>query len=917
MKMRASLILLAGALFAAAAAAQMSAIRVPLDATRSRDDAFAKSDAAVKQAARNLDILTANSRIAKARVNPKLRTTPFFVPMVARFTQNKKDLTATAQTRGVSTPVTLVFDTTGAGVFPAEYQALLQDVFDAAQPTIDLIFGAPSVGGPVHVVNFDATIGDRQAVAGGYFVPGSGLTQPEIRFPVYSNPEATAVNFIHTILLAYLGSNAYTYDAFQEGLVRAATMRIVRTPSALASGLDAGQAELVLQNSYDVGAFYDWYNQPGLEGPTFISPNLLNVALPSGGSVGGPYLLKYRMGGSAWLKVLAQYPTFIAGLNAKLYAQPSLASNPTGLLAAGQAVIDQLAGSANSKVEDLSLAEWAKRQFILHVTTTRGQKVLVEPTPITSGLSGSDFGVFLIETHYFSTTGANQETLLSATSYPIFWEGDLFPNRIFPSAQEDRMDIAGAYGAVTPNFPDINAGAAYRVSTDIPVGDQLERVYLPAGSIATASNQTPTNFFGTVIGASTGTILVKATVGNTLVANSTVQNGAFGALVANNGFLGNSSVVIQVVQIVNSVATTLMTRRVNKGPGSLAVDLRVGGETSFAPQGGTVPKGLSAFGFPIQPYIDYEPNALGILTPSTLVARFNPSRATYDFFPEIEGFRIGHGYFVNMANAATVTMAGRGNPGVATSVALKPGWNLVSTPRETSVNLLNVSVVHAADFPATWSEAIGTSVGTDYFKFVPGPNDAATGAPETGSFVAETNGAFQPGQAYYVRVLQPEGVTLNFQGQAAGIAPSSVSRVLATSPGWRMRCQVVTPTGKSSMAIIGESPNATDKFDNKYDSGIPPSMGALQVVIQGTERMYRDVRVQSLLQESYKLHIEGLTPGVKYSLRLTMQQGSVPYCTISDPEASYRKPAWAPATYYFTAKNATRDITVILPGGIK
>jgi hypothetical protein len=913
-KMRANLtLLLVGAMLAATASSQT--LRVPIDATRAPGDAFSKADSAVLQAQHNLELLTARTRVLKARTSAAFKTQPFIAPMVVRFTQSGKDLAAPAlQTPG--TPVTLVFDTTGTGVFPADYKTLLQNVFNAAQPTINLVFGPPSAGGPIHVVNFDATIGDRQAVTGGYFVPGSGATQPEIRFPVYSNPEATAVNFIHTLLLAYLGNNSYSFDAFQEGLVRAATMRIVRTPGALAAGLDAGQAELVLQSSYDIGPLYDWDNQPGLEGPTFIAPNLLTVPLPSGGSVGGPYLLKYRMGGSAWQKVLAQYPTFIAGLNAKLFATPSIGNNPTALLQAGQQVVDTITGNPNSTVEGYSLSEWAKRQYILHINTVRGQKVLVEPTPITSGLSGTDFGVFLIETHYFSTSGANQETLLSGTSFPIFWEGDKIPDRIFPSAQEDRMDIAGAYGAVTPNFPDLNAGAAYRVATDIPVGDQLERVYLPAGAIATATNQTPTTFFGTVIGA-TGTLLVKATVGNTLVANATVQNGAFGALVADNSFLGNASVVIQVIQMNNNVPTTLMTRRVNKGPGSLAVDLRVGGEATFNPQGGTVAKGLSGIGFPLQPYIDYEPNTLGTLTPNTLVARFNPSRATYDFFPEIEAFHIGHAYFVNMSSATPVSVVGRTHPGMAMSVALKPGWNLVTVPKMVTVTTLNVQVVHAADSPTTWSEAAGTDVGTDYFQFVPGPNDAATGAPETGSFVAVSDGTFHPGVAYFVRALDPEGVTLNFEPSSANSANVVGPFALPATTGWRMKCQVVTPTGASSMAIIGESPTATDAFDKKLDSGIPPSMGALQVVIQSTEPMYRDVRKQSLLQESYKLHVEGLSPGVKYSLRLSMLEGAIPYCTISDPAASYRKPAWAPANYMFTANGTTRDITIILPGGIK
>lgn len=903
--------------FAALSFAQSTTLRVPIDATRSTDDVFTKADAAVRTAAWNFDQLTTQSRSLKARYNRKLQGTPFFMPMTVRFTQNGKDLapaSSLAVTRGTTNSITLVFDTSGTGVFPADYQALLQNVFAAAQPTINLIFGPPSASGPVHVVNFDATIGDRQAVAGGYFVPGTVSTQPEIRFPVYSSPEATAVNFIHTLLLAYLGNDSYSFDAFQEGLVRAATMRIVRTPGVLASGLDPAQVETVLTNSYDVGAFYDWYNQPGLEGPQFIAPNLLNVPLPSGGSVGGPYLLRYRMGGSAWLKVLAQYPTFIAQLNQRLYAQPSLGSNPTAIVQAGQAVIDQLAGAPGATVEGYTLANWVLRQYILHTATVRGQRLLVEPTPITSGLSGTDFGVFLIEAHYFQTSGANNETLLSATSFPIFWEGDNSPNRIFPSAQENQMDIAGAYGATVPNFADINAGAPYRVTTDVPVGDQLERVYLPAGAIATVTNPTPNTFFGTVIGAS-GTLHVKASIGANVIANVPVVNGAFGINVADTGFLGNASVLIQVIQTVSSVDSPILSRVVDKGPGPLAVDLRVNGEATFSPSGGNLPAGLSALGIPVQPYMDYEPNVLQTTTPTTLVARFNPNRGAYDLFPEIESFHIGHGYFVNEPKATPLHILGRTHRGMAMSVALKPGWNMVTVPQLVSVSTNNIQVVHAADFPNLWVDSVGIDVGTDFFQFVPGPNDAATGAPETGSFTAVTDGTFRPGVAYYVRVLDPEGVTLNFEVPPIPPPPAVAQPALA-GPGWKMDLNLIASNG-TSHAIVGESPTATAGFDPKEDSGLPPTMGGLQIVLGGTQPLYRDTRPLGSTWQTYKLHLEGLTAGSPYTLRLTMMQGKIPYCTLHDAATGYNRPAWpstAPANYSFVAQSGTRDLTITVPG---
>ena len=154
----------------------------------------------------------------------------------------------------------------------------------------------PAVGGNVHVANFDASIGDRDAVAGGYYLPDNGSGVPEIRFPVYNANETVAVNFIHCLLLAYLGPDGYAWDGFEEGLVRAVTMQVARTSSALPAGLDPGVIETVLENSYDMEGAYDWDNQRPLSGPVFIAPNLRSLPLPvSGGS--GPYLTAVHDGG--------------------------------------------------------------------------------------------------------------------------------------------------------------------------------------------------------------------------------------------------------------------------------------------------------------------------------------------------------------------------------------------------------------------------------------------------------------------------------------------------------------------------------------------------------------------------------------------------------------------------------------------
>lgn len=890
------------ALCCSIAVGQSGVLNVPIDPTRSRDEIGLRSDNAVKRVAANLWALSEGSRTAKAKIGRYHAHLPLLTPFVVKLTVGGQALPYGSSGRGIGAPLSLSFVASGPRSFSPAYQALLQDVFDEARPTMDLVFGEPSVGGPVIVANYDADIGDRDAVAGGYFLPNNGSGQPEIRTAVYLSPEASAVNFVHTLLLAYLGPNQYAFDAYQEGLVRAATMRIVRTPGALPAGLDLGEVEKVLANSYDVGAHYDWYNQRGLGGPRFIAPNLRDVPLPAGGSVGGIYLLRYRMAGAVWQKVLAQYPSFAARLNERLYANPAIGSSTSALTTNGQQVIDEL-GGAGSQVEGLSYSSWVLRQFIMQTYLTRGLKLVTEATPITSGLAGPDFGVFLIEAHYFSTSGNGNEILLSGTSFPIFWEGQDFLNRVFPSAQEDRMDIAGAYGSVVPNLLNLHSGQSYRAISDVPVQDQVARTYLPAGAIATASNPTENTFYGTLLGAS-GTLRVRVKLGATTLAEPTVSFGAFGANITNSGFLGYASLVMEVVQTVASVETVIYSRRVNKGPGGLAVDLRVGGESTYDPPG-NLPGGIFGLGMPVDLFNSHIPALLGIPTAETLAARFNPSRSAYDLFPELEPFKIGHAYFARLPAPDNRVFTGRIHPQIGVGVALRPGWNLISCPLLETVPTGRIRVVTGAEFPRDWPDALGTELGTEFFRFVQGPVDPASGFPETGSFVVATD--FQPGEAYYVRVLAPEGVTLLFEPAPA---PLAVSRRPARE-GWLAQF-VVTGGGRSSDSFLGATRTATRGFDPKQDSGSPPPMGALQAVFETSQRLHQDIRTYGAA-ETHRLRLEGMTPGGYHTLKLFLSHGSIPHLRVKDDVTGFVRNLRPGASFSFRPSKTVQTFTVTVP----
>ncbi|MBC8063813.1 MAG: hypothetical protein H7Y17_03220, partial [Chlorobia bacterium] len=786
------------------------------------------------------------------------------------------------------------------------------------QPFIDSLFGAPSVGGDVGVKNYEIQMGDREYVAGGYYVPNAPGT-PEIRYPTYQNfnNETRAVNFIHCLLLAYIGPNQYGFDAFNEGIVRAVTMRIARlTQVQTALGLDPELVEQVLVNVYDVEGHYDWYNQRALGGAKFIAPNLRDVPIPDAGSLGGLFWVRYKMAGSAWAKALVEVPgeQFLKTFNEGFYAQPGIANNVPALVALGQSTLNTLR-PGDPSIEGLSFAEWFKRQYILETKNTFGPKLLVEPVPVTSSLGGSDFGVFFLQANWFDTATNGDETLLSGTSYPIYWQGNFTFNRDFPTTPDaEKIDIAGGYGSVVPNLSKISGEEPYRASVDVPVQDQIERVYLPVGSIATPSLPTPRDLYGTVVGASTqaGDVLrLTVTVNSSAIPDVPVTNNAFGVLLGTGSFLGNARLTVNVVRNRLGSDTTLLTRRVNKGPGPLALDLRVESEQSFSPAGG-LPKGMALIGFPVNPLASVNSDVLGIADNQVLAARFNSSKAKYDLYPELESFKIGHGYFVRLNVAQPgFSVVGRSYKNIEAGVALKPGWNLVCAPLVEVVPTSRIRVVKAADFPQPWSSAIGIDVGTDFFEFTPGPIDPASGAPETGTLTPATD--FVPGKAYFVRVLAPEGVTLSFQAASqTGLGPTrSVSGPSLT--GWRMSVTMTYGAKQKAAAILGQSTTATRSFDPREDSGMPPGIGGFQVIVEDYEAMYRDVRPLGG-GEVFTLHLQGLTPNKVHRLDFKSLFGKVPSLSLRDSKGKSLGTIKPGTAFQYLAKSRNEYIQVVVGG---
>ncbi|MFN7162837.1 MAG: hypothetical protein ACK4NB_07205, partial [Fimbriimonadales bacterium] len=110
----------------------------------------------------------------------------------------------------------------GDDPFPAAYRTLLQTVLNAAPALVEAEYGKPARTLTIQVVNYDDTIGDRDAVVGGIY----DVSNNRFLFPIYNSREAAAVNLLNLVVQAFHADVAPFYDAWEAGFARAVTARI-------------------------------------------------------------------------------------------------------------------------------------------------------------------------------------------------------------------------------------------------------------------------------------------------------------------------------------------------------------------------------------------------------------------------------------------------------------------------------------------------------------------------------------------------------------------------------------------------------------------------------------------------------------------------------------------------------------------
>jgi hypothetical protein len=274
-----------------------------------------------------------------------------------------------------------------------------------------------------------------------------------------------------------------------------------------------------------------------------------------------------------------------------------------------------------------------------------------------------------------------------------------------------------------------------------------------------------------------------------------------------NGFTsptpGTARVTVASGQDVSGTSFTL-TPSTTPGPGP---------GPGPGPTNPTLPAGVSLVALPGD-YSDIDiPTLLGLPADQVRFVAFNTPSSQYVFYaaPPADRFRLGEGYFINLANPATLTTT-RPVPTAPVEVPVNPGWELVGHVGTTAVPLAQVQVRVGSQTPITFPQAVSQGIiRPGVYKLDPGSSYAQTDQLE-------------PFKAVWIRVVQAATLIIP---PAPGVAAASargtgtVSAPKTASFDWRL--PLVARVGDLvDQASVGVSSGASAAFNPLLDLERPP-----------------------------------------------------------------------------------------------
>lgn len=754
------------------------------------------------------------------------------VPDIVMLRQNGKLILPSTVKRGTgANDITFTFPAAGTtGAWPTATQQNLQTLVNAIYPQLKLVYGNPSWSGTVTIVdgdNLNPTIDDRDAFSGGIY----NISTNQIIFAEYNTLQSAVLNLTQMMAIAFHGPDSISYDAWEKGMARAATMMVVQNLINLGQ-LSSNPSDT---NYVDVADplwhalnYYDLLNQPALGNDRFYPVSLQNTPLGTTG-LGGMLYPRLQMSGSAWLKVATTDPNFFKNFNAAYYtawtATPSIANNIPQLK---QLASQVLTSDGASTIEGQSFSDWYQQQYVLDTSISPGTKEYLWSVPSrpTTSDNYSIAVVIVYQSTSLDSSGNSVETPLAGTSYPIYWD-NTFTNRLYLGAQYESVTISAGEGTDSPVFPNTLGGTdpngVMRVTMDFPINSNDARLYVGPRTMGTTGS--PNNFWGVVVGADTGTMQIQTETGVNQTFN--VVQGAFGGALPSTAFSRPGRTTLTFTSSTGQKTVRQVVTGYNE---FVPVFYVTDPYTSLTYK---LPAGPAMVSFPILPNSPKAEDAL--LDPTTGNPLFNSGNllmaeweqnATgtdkYLRYPTMQPLSPGNGYWENFSQPTSVEIIGRSTTqDQAYTMGLQYGWNQVGDPYTTAIQASDLLFQNGSNnVPDSLAQAY-----TDNWigQNIPGVGVVALLAydPSQGYIPATT---MEPWQGYWMRVLVSSGLTITYPNPIPGgkVVATTKRATPVSSDGWTLPLRLISSNGLGATVWLGQSSQATSGYNARMDIPMPP-----------------------------------------------------------------------------------------------
>lgn len=815
----------------------------------------------------------------------------------------------------------------GDGSWTQTQKDELTAIVNTMYPALKSVYGSPLWTGTVTIINGDnqGIMTDPNALSGGIY----DVSRQQIFFAQYNTLQSRVLNLTQMMAIAFHGPASISFDAWERGMARAATIEAIRS-----SGI-SNAATYIQDPTWSALDRYELLNQPALGNDRFFPVSKVN-GVANSASFPNMLLPRLIMSGSAWLKVSAESPSFFRNFNQLYLAAYKLDITTKNNVPALKAIAAQAV--TGGQVEGIAFPDWYNRQFVLDTSVSPGTKLYALVSPLRPAPADDDFSIAIVLYYYqtvFDAQANSDEANLNGTCFPIYWDFTS-QNRLFLAAQYERVEILSGQGSVAPTFfntigGDASLNGMMRVAIDLPVNDDNLRLYVAPRSMG--KQDAPNNFWGVVVGADTGKVKIQTDIG--LSQEFDVKQGAFGGL-AHLLPDGDPFTRPQTGTLTFTPVTgTPVTRRVNLAFGGYVPVFYVADPIATVDH--TFPAGPAMISFPVRPLKPRAGDAM--VDPTTaqplftdnnlLMARWqqNLNRTdgdNYQRYPIMDPIEPGKGYWENFPAATPVRVQGQTTASEPlVSQGLQHGWNQIGNPYDTTLPLsaLQFQYLAANDQVSDLPTAIGK--GWIVAQLVGTTNVAIWDFSPTSGYVPATS--LEPWKGYWIRVLVSEGVTITYPnpaGRAVKIKSTRVASLPSVGKGWAIPLTLRSTDGLGGTAWLGQNNMATNGYNAKLDAQRPPEFSRAIPIITfehtdwgaNNGRYYSDIRATGS-RDAWEVTLYTPKPHQSYTLNWS-DLTSVPRATrliLVDPATGKRQYMQSTSSYTFSSGDGPSRKLQILP----